>query len=149
MNEEFEIEVNNNENINDIEILDNTEDIEINAAETEQEIDVDFINDDEIEIEIENNTEEFEIDFSENAGSGTEEIDPTVPEHVKQITKEDINNWNNKSDFSGKYEDLENKPEIPEQVKFNRDFNLIEENGEAKAFTFTGYIVDDKYINNF
>lgn len=29
------------------------------------------------------------------------------------ITKEDLMNWNNKSDFSGNYEDLNNKPEIP------------------------------------
>lgn len=36
-----------------------------------------------------------------NAGGGTggiaEETDPTVPQHVKNITEEDIENWNNKS----------------------------------------------------
>mgnify|MGYP003301639183 CR=1 FL=1 len=46
MNEEFEIELNNDENINDIEIQDNAENVEINAEETEQEIDVEIINDD-------------------------------------------------------------------------------------------------------
>ena len=32
-----------------------------------------------------------------------DESDPTVPEHVKNITEHDINNWNNKSDFDGNY----------------------------------------------
>ena len=50
-----------------------------------------------------------------NGGSGSggivEETDPTVPEFVKRITEGDISNWNNKSDFSGNYNDLANKPE--------------------------------------
>ena len=40
------------------------------------------------------------------------ESDPTVPAYVKNITEENINNWNNKSDFSGDYTDVENKPSI-------------------------------------
>lgn len=95
MNNNFDIEIVNDENIGDIEI-NNIENIEINAEETEQEIDVEVINDDEIEIELEDNTEQFEIEVIENAsGSVTEEIDPTVPQHVKNITEEDINKWNN------------------------------------------------------
>ena len=43
----------------------------------------------------------------------TNESDPTVPSYVKGITEEDITNWNNKSDFSGNYNDLTNKPTIP------------------------------------
>lgn len=31
----------------------------------------------------------------------------------KDITSQDITNWNNKSDFSGNYNDLTNKPTIP------------------------------------
>lgn len=56
-----------------------------------------------------------------------EETDPTVPAHVKQITEENIESWNNKSDFSGNYEDLENKPKIPDVSKFidNTVNNLI------------------------
>ena len=56
-----------------------------------------------------------------------EETDPTVPAHVKQITEENIESWNNKSDFSGDYEDLENKPKIPDVSKFidNTVNNLI------------------------
>ena len=41
------------------------------------------------------------------------ETDPTVPSHVKNITSTDISNWNNKSNFSGNYNDLSNKPTIP------------------------------------
>lgn len=41
------------------------------------------------------------------------ETDPTVPSHVKSITEENISNWNNKSTFSGDYNDLNNKPTIP------------------------------------
>lgn len=41
------------------------------------------------------------------------ETDPTVPTHVKGITQENITNWNNKSEFSGSYNDLTDKPTIP------------------------------------
>lgn len=44
------------------------------------------------------------------------EADPTVPTHVKNITQANIENWNNKSNFSGNYNDLTNKPTIPSQV---------------------------------
>ena len=43
----------------------------------------------------------------------TEETDPTVPNHVKNISQANITSWNNKSDFSGNYNDLTNKPTIP------------------------------------
>ena len=45
--------------------------------------------------------------------TGYAETDPTVPSHVKNITQTNITNWNNKSDFSGNYNDLTNKPTIP------------------------------------
>ena len=41
------------------------------------------------------------------------ETDPTVPSHVKSIKSTDITNWNNKSNFSGSYNDLTDKPTIP------------------------------------
>lgn len=44
------------------------------------------------------------------------ETDPTVPSHVKNITQANITSWNNKSDFSGNYNDLTNKPTIPSEV---------------------------------
>lgn len=45
--------------------------------------------------------------------TGYTETDPTVPGHVKSISTTDISNWNNKSNFSGNYNDLTNKPTIP------------------------------------
>ena len=41
------------------------------------------------------------------------EQDPTVPSHVKSISTSDISKWDSKSDFSGDYNDLTNKPTIP------------------------------------
>ena len=44
----------------------------------------------------------------------TEESDPIFSASPSaEITSQDINNWNNKSDFSGDYDDLTNKPDIP------------------------------------
>lgn len=42
--------------------------------------------------------------------TGYTESDPTVPSHVKSISAADISNWNKKSNFSGNYDDLNNKP---------------------------------------
>ncbi|MBQ6628522.1 MAG: tail fiber protein [Methanosphaera sp.] len=44
------------------------------------------------------------------------ETDPTVPSYVKSITQANITSWNNKSDFSGSYNDLTNKPTIPDST---------------------------------
>lgn len=54
-------------------------------------------------------------DLTNDSGFITEytETDPTVPSHVKNITQANITSWNNKSDFSGNYNDLSNKPTIP------------------------------------
>ena len=58
--------------------------------------------------------------FYDNTGTrsiGTRtfnEVDPIFSSSVaSEITSTDINNWNNKSDFSGSYNDLSNKPTIP------------------------------------
>ena len=51
-------------------------------------------------------------DLTNDSGFITTETDPTVPSHVKNITQQDITDWNNKSDFSGDYNDLSNKPSI-------------------------------------
>lgn len=78
-----------------------------------------------------------------------EEYDPTIPKHVKDITEEDINSWNNKSEFSGNYEDLKNKPEIPEipeQKEYKADDNIVIEDDTIKGYTNTGYKVSDKDI---
>ena len=55
-----------------------------------------------------------------------EETDPTVPQHVKDITQEDIENWNNKSDFSGNYEDLNNTPDIYTKTEINNMLGDVE-----------------------
>ena len=54
-------------------------------------------------------------DLNNDSGyiSSYTETDPTIPSHVKGISQSDITNWNNKSTFSGNYEDLTNKPTIP------------------------------------
>ena len=58
-------------------------------------------------------------------GGIDEETDPIFtnsPAH--SITTQDINNWNNKSNFSGDYNDLSNKPTIPEELKDLSSDNL-------------------------
>ena len=54
-------------------------------------------------------------DLTNDSGFITDytETDPTVPNYVKNITQANITSWNNKSDFSGNYNDLTNKPSIP------------------------------------
>lgn len=54
-------------------------------------------------------------DLTNDSGFITDytETDPTVPGHVKNITQANITSWNNKSDFSGNYNDLTNKPTMP------------------------------------
>lgn len=48
----------------------------------------------------------------------TKEIDPTVPEHVKEITSTDIDNWNNKAETE----------DIPTKVSsFTNDAGYLEE----------------------
>lgn len=66
-------------------------------------------------VELENINQEFEIDLDQiqYVGGITAETDPTVPLHVKEITTEDITNWNNKSEFDGDYNKLINTPNIP------------------------------------
>ncbi len=89
---------------------------------------------------------EFDTNLDAQTVETKEETDPTVPKHVKQITEEDINNWNNKSEFSGNYEDLDNKPEIPTPIEYKADDNIVIEDGTIKGFTNTGYKVSDEDI---
>ena len=67
-------------------------------------------------------------DLVNDSGFITEETDPTVPSYVKSITQQNINSWNAKSDFSGSYNDLTNKPTIP---TFSYD-------SETQTLTITG-----------
>ena len=53
-------------------------------------------------------------DFENDAGYLDSETDPIFSASAAHgITDEDISNWNAKSEFSGDYNDLTNKPEIP------------------------------------
>lgn len=48
---------------------------------------------------------------------------------LNNITSSDINNWNNKSDFSGRYNDLEGLPKIPSKVsELTNDNNYVNDN---------------------
>ena len=91
------------------------------------DIDIKYNNKQEIELNgvtkiLENDHKKLEnLDYENSGHTGfqpagnylTKESDPTVPDHVKNIKLSDIENWNNKSDFSGNYDDLNNKPTIP------------------------------------
>lgn len=83
------------------------------------------------------------------------EEDPTVPEHVKNIKEEDIDNWNNKSDFSGNYEDLNNKPTIPtktSELTNDSDFvdeEYVDEKVNSNTIDKQGILIIDLSDTNF
>ena len=61
--------------------------------------------------------------FQNDAGYLTSESDPIFSASVAHgITSTDITNWNGKSNFSGDYNDLTNKPTIP-SAQVNSDWN--------------------------
>lgn len=73
------------------------------------------------------------------------ESDPTVPSHVKNIKSTDISNWNNKSNFSGSYNDLTNKPTIPTKTsQLTNDSNyLTSVPNEYATKTYVEEIIDE------
>jgi hypothetical protein len=73
------------------------------------------------------------LNRADTALQSDDETDPTVPDHVKKITANDITNWNNKSDFDGNYNSLSNRPTIP---TVNNGTLTIKKNGTAVQ-TFT------------
>lgn len=79
------------------------------------------------------------------------------------ITNQDITNWNNKSDFSGNYEDLNNKPTIPvvptNVSAFNNDAGYLTQHQDISGkldtskvkssySTTSGDVYDVSYINS-
>ena len=88
----------------------------------------------------------------------TEEQDPTVPSYVKTITEQNITDWNNKSDFSGSYNDLTNLPVLNEIKKIMPDiytasnpfiFHGIEAGiYQIVAGAYYKYNTDDGYREN-
>lgn len=80
----------------------------------------------------------------------TEESDPTIPDYVKNISEEDITNWNNKSEFSGDYNDLKNTPEL-----FSGDYNDLTNKPEIpevptniSAFENDSNYANKEYVDN-
>lgn len=78
----------------------------------------------------ESDKQEFVEDIIDENIFVTTEEDPTVPSYVKNITEQQINNWDNS--FSGNYEDLSNKPEIPSKTS-----DLVNDSGFINSFTET------------
>lgn len=71
---------------------------------------------------------ENNIIITDSTRGGVEtETDPVFSASpAANITQTNINNWNNKSDFSGNYNDLTNKPAIPTKVSdLNNDSNFL------------------------
>lgn len=78
------------------------------------------------DITLEGNKTLEELNIQPKGNYLTEEEDPTVPQYVKKISELDINNWNNKSNFSGDYNDLQNKPTIPTKTsELTNDSNFV------------------------
>ena len=62
-------------------------------------------------------------DFNNDAGYITTETDPVfTASPAYSITSQDISDWNGKSDFSGSYNDLTDKPTIPD-AQIQSDWN--------------------------
>lgn len=82
-----------------------------------------------------------------------DETDPTVPEHVKAITEENISNWNNKSEFSGDYNDLTNSPLIPTKTSQLENDNgylnkIPSEYVTDEELASKGYLTEHQDISN-
>lgn len=88
-----------------------------------------------------------EIDAGAISGGTSEETDPIFtrsPAH--NITNNDITNWNNKSNFSGNYNDLSNKPTIPTELsELNNDEGFITEDDIPPFVTELGNIDAEDY----
>lgn len=78
-----------------------------------------------------------------------EESDPTVPDYVKNITEQDIMNWNNKSDFDGDYESLKNKPKL-----FSGSYNDLNDKPSIPTKTSeltndSGFLTEHQDLSNY
>lgn len=98
-------------NYNDLENKPKINNVELNGNKSLSDLGIQPAGNYALESEIPTKTS----DLTNDSGfiTGYIETDPTVPSHVKNITQANITSWNNKSDFSGNYNDLSNKPTIP------------------------------------
>lgn len=76
----------------------------------------------------------------------TKESDPTVPSHVKAITEANINNWNNKSNFSGKYSDLS---DIPNEFKPSTHNHKMSDITDYQEPDLSGYALKKDIPTNY
>lgn len=100
-----------------------------------------------IDEEMGTNTESFKFTFEEPYAGG--EIlsylyDFVVPKSLKAmaddethrtVTDEQIASWDSKSEFSGDYEDLENKPNIPDSI-VNNAYLVDKSHGGSSTYSF-------------
>lgn len=102
--------------------------------------------------QLENDSNFLTADDIPSGGGGggvSVETDPTVPQYVKEITEQNIQDWNNKSSFSGSYEDLADKPDIPTKTsQLENDSNFITaDNVRLRSSIYSSYnglVVKDK-----
>lgn len=86
-------------------------------------------------------------DLTNDSGfiTGYTETDPVfTASPAKNISNQDITAWNNKSDFSGDYNDLRNQPDIPSKTSdltndsgFITDAGVTSFNGQTGAVTYS------------
>ena len=82
--------------------------------------------------------------LANDTGYLTSESDPTVPNHVKSISQQDINNWNGKSNFSGNYNELTNKPSIPTKLsQLINDENFLKEEVDPTVPSYVKAITEE------
>ena len=119
--------------------------VELNGNKTLDELGIQAKGDYALKNEIPKNVSQLNND----AGYIDAETDPTVPTWVKGITEDNITNWNNKSNFSGSYDDLQDKPVIPTQ-----NSQLINDSGyitntvdDLVNYTKTNDMFDGDYNN--
>lgn len=99
------------------------------------------------------NGREIDAGVVSGGGSGGEEFDPIfTASPAYDITNNDISNWNSKSDFSGSYNDLEDKPEL-----FSGDYNDLDNKPtiptvptNVSAFTNdAGYLTEHQSLSGY
>lgn len=80
-----------------------------------------------------------------DSGFISQEIDPVYSSSVASgITSNDITNWNNKSDFSGDYNDLINKPVIPDVSQY-----VTKDTNELENYTLTNDLSNVALSNDY
>ena len=83
------------------------------------------------------------------AGQAKTDIDNHKKDTTSHVTDAEKQTWNNKSNFSGSYNDLKNKPTIPTKTsQLENDSNFLTKHQDLsgyakKATTLSGYGITD------